>query len=97
MKTLQLLPLCLLVLYPWNCVQNHPILQHNFSIVLFSFSNPLKLYPLGSHLVAKSMFDSMQPHGLLYPRGASVHGILQPNILEWVAIPFSKGSSRSRD
>ena len=29
--------------------------------------------------------------------GSSVHGILQPRILEWVAIPFSRGSSQSRD
>ena len=27
------------------------------------------------------------------PPGSSVHGILQARILEWVAIPFSKGSS----
>ena len=25
--------------------------------------------------------------------GSSVHGILQARILEWVAIPFSRGSS----
>ena len=29
--------------------------------------------------------------------GSSVHGILQTRILEWVAIPFSKGSSKPRD
>ena len=29
--------------------------------------------------------------------GSSVHGILQVRILEWVAIPFSRGSSQSRD
>ena len=29
--------------------------------------------------------------------GSSVHGILQARILEWVAIPFSSRSSRSRD
>ena len=28
------------------------------------------------------------------PPGSSVHGILQSRILEWVAIPFSRGSSR---
>ena len=28
--------------------------------------------------------------------GSSVHGILQATILEWVAIPFSRGSSRPR-
>ena len=31
------------------------------------------------------------------PPGSSVHGILQARILEWVAIPFFKGSSRPRD
>ena len=31
------------------------------------------------------------------PPGFSVHGILQARILEWVAIPFSRGSSQSRD
>ena len=29
--------------------------------------------------------------------GSSLHGILQARILEWVAISFSRGSSRSRD
>ena len=31
------------------------------------------------------------------PPGSSVHGILQARILEWVVIPFSKGSSQTRD
>ena len=30
------------------------------------------------------------------PPGCSIHGILQARILEWVAIPFSRGSSRPR-
>ena len=29
--------------------------------------------------------------------GSSVHGILQARILEWVAMPSSRGSSRPRD
>ena len=29
--------------------------------------------------------------------GSSVHGILQERILEWVAIPFSRGISLTRD
>ena len=29
--------------------------------------------------------------------GSSVHGICQRRILEWVAIPFSRGSSQPRD
>ena len=31
------------------------------------------------------------------PLGSSVHGILQARILEWVAMPSSKGSSQPRD
>ena len=31
------------------------------------------------------------------PPGSSVHGILRARILEWVAISFSRGSSRHRD
>ena len=31
------------------------------------------------------------------PPGSSVHGILQARILKWVAISFSRGSSRPRD
>ena len=29
--------------------------------------------------------------------GSSVHGILQARILEWVTVPFSRGSSQPRD
>ena len=31
------------------------------------------------------------------PPDSSVHGILQARILEWVTIPFSRGSSPPRD
>ena len=31
------------------------------------------------------------------PPGSSVHGLLQARILEWVAIPFSRGSSWLKD
>ena len=31
------------------------------------------------------------------PPGSFVHGIFQARILEWVAIPFSRGSSQPRD
>ena len=41
--------------------------------------------------------DSLWPHGLYSPLGSSIHGILQAWILEWVAIPFSRGSSQPRD
>ena len=47
-------------------------------------------------LVAQScstLFDSMDCN----PPGSSAHRILQARILEWVAIPFSRGSSRPWD
>ena len=40
--------------------------------------------------------STLQSHGLS-PSGSSVHGISQARILEWVAIPFSRGSSWSRN
>ena len=30
------------------------------------------------------------------PPGSSVHGILQASILQWMAIPFSRGASQTR-
>ena len=39
-----------------------------------------------------TLFDSMN----CSPPGSSVHGILQASILEWVAIPFSRGFSWHR-
>ena len=43
------------------------------------------------------MSDSLWPREQCSPPGSSVHGILQIRMLEWVAISFSKGSSRPRD
>ena len=40
--------------------------------------------------------DSLRPHGL-WPARLLVHGILQARIMEWVDIPFSRGSSQPRD
>ena len=31
------------------------------------------------------------------PMDCTVHGLLQARILEWVAFPFSRGSSQPRD
>ena len=40
------------------------------------------------------MSNSLGSHGL---PGSSVHGTLQARTLEWVDVPFSRGSSQSRD
>ena len=47
-------------------------------------------------LVTQSSLILCDPVGYS-PSGSSIHGILQARILEWVAIPFSRGSSQPRD
>ena len=47
-------------------------------------------------LVAQSCLTLCDPMDCS-PQGSPVHGILQAIILEWVAVPFSKGSSWPRD
>ena len=47
-------------------------------------------------LVAQSCPTLCNPLDCSLP-GSSVHGILQARILEWIAFPFSKGSSQLRD
>ena len=47
-------------------------------------------------LVAQSCLTLCDPMDCS-PPSSSVHGILQAIILEWIAIPFSRASSRSRD
>ena len=42
------------------------------------------------------MYKSGESHSLPSPPGSSVHGILQARILEWVTVPFSRGSSQPR-
>ena len=42
------------------------------------------------------MSDSVWPFGRSLP-GSSIHGILQARILEWLAMPFSRGSFCPRD
>ena len=40
--------------------------------------------------------DSLRPHELQHARLLST-GILQARVLEWIAIPFSTGTSQPRD
>ena len=47
-------------------------------------------------LVAQLCPTLCDPMNCILP-GSSVHGISQARILEWVAIPFFRGSSRPRD
>ena len=80
----------------WNCSISQWWLPHGWMHLS-------KLIELNSkewivqHNVSRSvMLDSLRLMGCS-PPGSSVHGILQARILEWVAIPFSRGSSQPRD
>ena len=73
-----------------------------FSINLFPFPSKrddsmfLPNYLKLKVLLAQSCPTLCDPMGWS-PPGPSVHGIPQARILEWVVIPFSKGSSQPRD
>ena len=68
----------------------------DFSVLYSGFS-------LVIYFINRSLAQLLQSCPTLYdpmdcsPPGSSVHGILQARILEWVAMPFSKGSSWPRD
>ena len=47
-------------------------------------------------MLAKMKVAQLCPN-LCDPMDYTVHGILQARILEWVAFPFSRGSSQPRD
>ena len=62
-------------------------------LVMYKESHKAVLYCARSLQSCKTLcnpMDCSQP-------GSSVHGILQARILGWVAMPFSRGSSQSRD
>ena len=60
-------------------------LWKSFLLYLFNFLHLIVKESKSSSVV----FDSLWPHGI-------VHGILQARILEWIAVPFSRGSSQPR-
>ena len=64
-----------------------------------AFSHPKKALISPLDCPSPAPFPSQGALCLRHPSmdSTSVHGILQARILEWVAIPFSRGSSRSRD
>ena len=69
----------------------------------FTFSKTTLKHPKTAAAAAAAAAKSLQLCPTLCdpingsPPGSSVPGILQGRILEWVAIPFSKGSSQPRD
>ena len=50
-----------------------------------------------SESVSRSVMSDSEHHGDCSLPGFSVHEILQARILEWIAMPFSRGSAQPRD
>ena len=72
-----------------NCSKqkkNHWIENHLLSLILINVKVK----------VAQSCPTLCDPRNCSLP-GSCVHGILQVRILEWAAIPFSRGSSQPQD
>ena len=68
--------------------------------ILFEISSVVPLATWGCEAACYGdsvMYDRCEAMTLHSSLGSSVHGILQARILECVAIPFSRGSSRPRD
>ena len=63
-----------------------------FSPLCFTEENEVQAGLIHSTGPVQIRLHSLQPTDCS-PPGSSIHGILQARILEWVAIPFSRGSS----
>ena len=72
-------------------VLNETKILRNENVYTFS----LKLYFTFNWKLKKKVAQSCPT--LSKPMNSTVHGILQARIVEWVAFPFSRGSSQPRD
>ena len=64
-----------------------------FSYIFVSYRISIYSCESVSHSAESDLCDPMD----CSPPASSVHGILQARILEWLAIPFSRGSSQPKD
>ena len=80
----------------WAC-HSTPELKWSFVLPKPCFPNSLLF---GCEILCAKFLQScptlLRAYGLYSPPGSSVHDVLQARILEWVAISFCMGSSRSR-
>ena len=85
----------------WSIVPTHSTGDHSWSMPWFS-RQPVKLGPSLVHLLPctecyRVCLVAQSCSTLWDPMDYTVHGIHQARILEWVAFPFSRGSSQPRD
>ena len=71
--------------YKWDM-----IIEHIYWIIPLNVTRKWKCWSISLCL---TLWDPMGCR----PPGSPVHGLLQARILEWVAVPFSRGSSPPKD
>ena len=72
------------------CLKLHPQIYH---LLITNVSRNSQFFMVDSSIYVQTLCNPMD----CSPSGFSVHGVSQERILEWVAIPFSRGSSQCRD
>ena len=72
----------------WSIFTKHNVLQER-KWTIYSYPN--------IQMTLTNMLNKTNKVSHSVVSGSSVHGILQAKILEWVAIPFSRGSFQPRD
>ena len=80
--------------WPWKVIYSH-CLEWFYSNTLHFFREDYYVITAWWWLVAKPCLILCDPTDCS-PPGSSLHGISQARILEWAALPFSRGSSPPR-
>ena len=75
------------LLLPWG---KEEVVGINWEIGIDIYTPKVKVLVIQSYLTLCDPMDCSPP-------GSFFHGIIQARIVEWVAIPFSRGSSQPRD
>ena len=78
---------------PWGCKELEKTEQHSFTFTHTHQADVKQCVHVKSLRLCLTLCDPMD----CSPPDFSVHGILQAGILEWGAMPSSRGSSRPRD
>jgi len=91
-------PCCLSILYMGVCVYHSQTssLSHPYPLSLLLIMGLFSKVKVLVTQLCPTLCESDYNMDCGLP-GLSVHGILWARVLGWVAIPFSRGSSRSRD
>ena len=101
-----------LICQPWKHLafmlhKAHQFLTLSLKSGTKRWTSSLSLYGVSRFTLKPTVYNKQCTHYIVKvkvsvaqscsPLGSSVHVISQARTLEWVAIPFSKGSSQSRD